>query len=1378
MQSASRSQRWSRDRRVRGPYAEWLEPRQLLAASDVVLNELMYHPAETNTGGEYIELFNRGTDTVDLSGWKLSEGVSFTFPEGTRMAAGQFLVIFETAEAISYYGLSGAVGPYERQLDNSGERVGLSDRAGILIDSVTYDDDAPWPAAADGSGASLELLNPSLDNQLAGSWSLGQLHSPGKPNQPLTQRGEVILNEVMYRPEMRRYVSPIDPIASQPRWEDGEDAQGEFVELLNRSDGTIDVSAWKLLDNNGTLFELPANTLLAAGQYLVIAANRDAIATRYGLTDVLGNFATGRSLSNNGESLTLIDRQNRVVDFLRYSDSSPWPQGPDQTGVSLERIHPESDTNAPSSWRGAAVPKPANPVRPPVGTELYITRGTPGRVNSAAVPQVPPFIARNELQHLPARPGSSDSVTITARVQTTNTLQSVTLLYDTLVAPYQTTTSATQAMHDDGLLGDLVAGDGVFTIVLPPQATQTLLRYRVQATDDQGATAIYPDAAEPNPNRAYFVYDGEEETQLTSYFLIVPTATQRALDANIWTSEFLDATLVIDGIVHDHIGIHYRGRGWRVHPKKSYHVAFNKGEYFQGMSRLDLAMHFPTMQHLTHQLFAAAGVEPLGSEPIRLYRNGTFYGLMLAQDSPNASWLESNGMDPDSEIFKASSAPNYSPTGFTGDRMADLDYFSDASLYPRLYEKKGDSFGSYDSIIALTDLIANTPDDQLPQKLSQAIELDAWLTNWAVNVAGGNGDIIGTNFTLIKPSSPDARWQMRSFDFSHFFGCQMLDFDDVICNPYTQDPFLYYNHFHYRVMNHPTLKQRFLTILNDVLEHTLTSVRVNQLVDRTFSDFEIDRLDEVAKNIPGPPTHYVVYGSDQQEIKDYYAQRRNWLLNTWIPSQGWQPPVNQHPLIQLEKPIYAANSTTIRWTSSDAEKDASTVDLYWTDGQWSHFQKIEGAQGLPASQGQWVWNDPPGVINDNVFIQAIIRDGRSDLVGRDTSTRPALPPTPELQISDAEPTELRISSIPEDGTVFLTFDGTDPRGRDGQPSASATAYEGPTTLQENGLLRARLRRPADSGNGFVWSDAAEKYVVLRIPDLVITEIMYNPVGGSDYEFIEFFNRGTQPVRMRDLVAVGRTTLYDFSRSSLDVIQPGEYFLLQKNATRFQERYGAVNASRVGPFDQTLNNTGQNIDLKFARLPDAFLSVSYQDTWYPNTDGGGFSLVLIDPMSDPSTWNSAAAWRPSLRTNGSPGAADIDDPDVNDDNVVNLADIESICSSLRAGDSRYDFTQDGRVQPNDLWWVVQNVLKTGPGDANLDGRFDSDDLVRVFQAGNYESGLADSARWSTGDWNCDGRFTSSDLVLSFQSTPYAEDSLPSPALADLAFAIWPTKRTKP
>ena len=59
----------------------------------------------------------------------------------------------------------------------------------------------------------------------------------------------------------------------------------------------------------------------------------------------------------------------------------------------------------------------------------------------------------------------------------------------------------------------------------------------------------------------------------------------------------------------------------------------------------------------------------------------------------------------------------------------------------------------------------------------------------------------------------------------------------------------------------------------------------------------------------------------------------------------------------------------------------------------------------------------------------------------------------------------------------------------------------------------------------------------------------------------------------------------------------------------------------------------------------------------------------------------------------------------------------------------------------------------PGDANQDGRFDSSDLVQVFQAGEYEDLIEDNSTWAEGDWNSDGDCDSNDLVLAFQTGLY-------------------------
>jgi hypothetical protein len=67
----------------------------------------------------------------------------------------------------------------------------------------------------------------------------------------------------------------------------------------------------------------------------------------------------------------------------------------------------------------------------------------------------------------------------------------------------------------------------------------------------------------------------------------------------------------------------------------------------------------------------------------------------------------------------------------------------------------------------------------------------------------------------------------------------------------------------------------------------------------------------------------------------------------------------------------------------------------------------------------------------------------------------------------------------------------------------------------------------------------------------------------------------------------------------------------------------------------------------------------------------------------------------------------------------------------------------------------------PGDANRNGRFDSSDLVQVFQHGRYDTGQP--ALWDQGDWNGDGFFDSSDLVVAFQTGNYQLAAQPAVVL---------------
>ncbi len=85
-----------------------------------------------------------------------------------------------------------------------------------------------------------------------------------------------------------------------------------------------------------------------------------------------------------------------------------------------------------------------------------------------------------------------------------------------------------------------------------------------------------------------------------------------------------------------------------------------------------------------------------------------------------------------------------------------------------------------------------------------------------------------------------------------------------------------------------------------------------------------------------------------------------------------------------------------------------------------------------------------------------------------------------------------------------------------------------------------------------------------------------------------------------------------------------------------------------------------------------------------------------------------------------------------------------------------------IDPTERSTYVHEVLMTWVGDSNLDGEFNSSDLVAVFEAGQYEDAIDDNSTWVTGDWSGDREFDSSDLVSAFRDGGFEQG--PRPAVA--------------
>ena len=128
---------------------------RLGADSTVVFNEVHYHPAERESSLEWLELHNQMAVNMDLSGWRLSGGIDYVFPEGTVLEGGGLLVVAANPAALRETGVTRVLGPFQGRLSNSGETLELRNNNQRLMDVLEYGTDSEWPVAPDGHGPSL-----------------------------------------------------------------------------------------------------------------------------------------------------------------------------------------------------------------------------------------------------------------------------------------------------------------------------------------------------------------------------------------------------------------------------------------------------------------------------------------------------------------------------------------------------------------------------------------------------------------------------------------------------------------------------------------------------------------------------------------------------------------------------------------------------------------------------------------------------------------------------------------------------------------------------------------------------------------------------------------------------------------------------------------------------------------------------------------------------------------------------------------------------------------------------------------------------------------------------------------------------------------------
>ena len=213
------------------------------------------------------------------------------------------------------------------------------------------------------------------------------------------------------------------------------------------------------------------------------------------------------------------------------------------------------------------------------------------------------------------------------------------------------------------------------------------------------------------------------------------------------------------------------------------------------------------------------------------------------------------------------------------------------------------------------------------------------------------------------------------------------------------------------------------------------------------------------------------------------------------------------------------------------------------------------------------------------------------------------------------------------GRIYYTTNNTDPRAfGSGAVALGALVYSNtPLVLNAGTVVKARVL------NGS-WSALVEgdfTVASLGIP-IRITELMYDPVGGSSYEFIELENIGDVTVDMSGYSFSGVTYVFP----SGTTLAPGGVMVIANNGnpSAFASRYPGVVVA--GFYGGNLSNSGERIAL-LDQNGDTIIAVNYNNAagWPVSAAGGGYSLQIINPNGDP---DDPANWQASPTLNGSPG----------------------------------------------------------------------------------------------------------------------------------------------
>lgn len=596
----------------------------------------------------------------------------------------------------------------EGTLKNSGETIELKDGLGTVVDTVTYSDAAPWPESANGNGHSLHRRpsdppTPSGSTTVPGSstaeeaW-IADLPSPGQA----------------YSPGFR-----LEPntgariVITEVNYHPGYDNPAEeFIELVNVGTDRVLLDRWCIPDANRCF---GADDALDPGGVLVVM-----------MPDAATQLDNGRAV------IRLLDADQQLHDIVHYRDNSQWPAVADGHGFSLHRRAVRLSGVEPGNW-DAREPSPG--AHPPESAGTFM----------------PIF----------------DDVTATRSPSSTQPIEVRATVRDA---------TAPRLQYKIDFAPDVVvpmeeSDPGTWVARIPPQAAGALVRYRLLAEnpDAQGSwprpgdgmiyrgTVVASTADTALPRLQWFVEDDYYE--------------QIFNDSGLFGDDGYPTVVAFDGEVFDGATIRVRGNQSRLNDKKKWKVVLPPGyETMLGGLLTHPVNEFALNSAFTDKSFVreilTSELQQLGGGlgqqvfPLRMERNGGFFGLYLYQEQPDGQWREKHGFSDGAVAFKADRQATL--------RSGHLD-LPDSELRQRYQRQTQDWVEHVDELRELIRQVNNPNQQELLDFIHTSLDVPQIIEAIATMRVAQHLEWEHKNHMLLFDPA-DGKWRLLPIDFDLNFG--------------------------------------------------------------------------------------------------------------------------------------------------------------------------------------------------------------------------------------------------------------------------------------------------------------------------------------------------------------------------------------------------------------------------------------------------------------------------------------------------------------------------------------------------------------------------------------------------------------------------------